>query len=143
MLERGGKVRAGVIENRKGKTLQPIIREQVEAGSALYTDMHLGYWGLDADYAHQMVDHAVEYVRGHVHTNGIENFWSLLKRGLNGTYISVEPFHLQAYVAEQVFRYNNRKDMNDGARFVKVLSQIVGKRLTYADLTGKGSLSPA
>jgi transposase-like protein len=137
MLERGGKVRAGVIENRKGKTLQPIIRENVEAGTELYTDMHLGYWGLDSDFAHQMVDHAVEYVRGHVHTNGIENFWSLLKRGLTGTYISVEPFHLQAYIAEQVFRYNNRKDMNDGARFVKILSQIVGKRLTYAELTGR------
>lgn len=81
--------------------------------------------------------HANEYVRGHIHTNGIENFWSLLKRGLTGTYIAVEPFHLQAYVAEQVFRFNNRKDMNDGARFVKVLSQVVGKRLTYAELTGR------
>jgi len=77
------------------------------------------------------------YVREHVHTNGIENFWALLKRGLTGTYISVEPVHLDAYVTEQVYRFNNRKDMNDAKRFSKLMSQVVGKRLTYADLTGK------
>ena len=84
-----------------------------------------------------MVDHAVEYVRGEVHTNGLENFWSLLKRGLKGTYVSVEPFHLFRYLDEQMFRYNNRRDMNDWDRFDLAVSQIVGKRLTYAELTGK------
>jgi hypothetical protein len=101
------------------------------------------YTNLTTTYYHEVINHLEGYVCEHIHTNGIENFWSLLKRGLGGTYISVEPFHLQAYVAEQVFRYNNRKDMNDGARFVKILSQIVGKRLTYAELTGKGAVSPA
>ena len=76
-------------------------------------------------------------MRGHIHTNGIENFWSLLKRGLGGTYVSVEPFHLDAYVAEQVFRFNHRKDNTDATRFAKVLSQVTGKRLTYAEVTGK------
>jgi len=88
-----------------------------------------------------VINHAVSYVREHVHTNGIENFWSLLKRGINGTYVAVEPFHLDAYVAEQVFRYNNRatKDnpLNDADRFMLAVSQISGKRLTYAELTGK------
>ena len=83
-----------------------------------------------------MVDHAVEYVRGEVHTNGLENFWSLLKRGIRGTYVSVEPFHLFRYLDEQVFRYNNRK-MNDSDRFNMVVREIVGKRLTYDQLTGK------
>jgi hypothetical protein len=76
-------------------------------------------------------------VRGEVHTNSIENFWSCLKRGLSGTYISVEPFHLARYVEEQVFRFNNRKDKNDAGRFDTAVSQIVGRRLTYIDLTGK------
>ena len=83
-----------------------------------------------------MVDHAVEYVRGEVHTNGLENFWSLVKRGLKGTYVSVEPFHLFRYLDEQVFRYNNRK-MNDGDRFNIVVREIFGKRLTWDRLTGK------
>jgi ATP-dependent Lon protease len=80
---------------------------------------------------------AVQYVDGRVHTNGLENFWSLLKRGISGTYVSVEPFHLHRYLDEQTFRYNNRKNMNDGQRFMLAMSQIGGKRLTYADLTGK------
>ena len=84
-----------------------------------------------------MVDHAVEYVNGRVHTNGRENFWSLLKRGINGTYVSVEPFHLFRYLDEQAFRYNNRKEMNDSDRFSAVLSQVAGKLLTYAEVTGK------
>ncbi|MGC2502572.1 MAG: transposase, partial [Silvibacterium sp.] len=78
-----------------------------------------------------------EYVRGQVHTQGIENFWSLLKRGLNGTYVAVEPFHLDRYADEQAFRYNNRKGKNDADRFKLALSQVSGKRLTYAELTGK------
>jgi transposase-like protein len=118
--------------------LQPIVREHVETGSALYTDEMGGYKGLDGEYLHQIIDHAVKYVNGRIHTNGIENFWSLLKRGLSGTYVSVEPFHLFRYLDEQSFRYNNRKKLNDAGRFNRVLSQIVGKRLTFAELTGKG-----
>jgi hypothetical protein len=76
-------------------------------------------------------------VRGNVHTNGIENFWSLLKRGLGGTYISVEPFHLFRYMDEQAFRFNNRKGMDDGDRFNVLASKVVGKRLTFAEVTGK------
>ena len=137
ILERGGEVRTSVVPDRKSKTLQAEVRKHVEAGSALYTDALLSYRGLASDYAHKVVDHAVKYVDGRVHTNGMENFWSLLKRGLNGTYISVEPFHLFRYLDEQTFRYNNRKDMNDGDRFSIVTSQVTGKRLTYKELTGK------
>jgi len=142
MLERGGRVKAQVIPNRKAKTVQPLVREHVEPGTEVFTDFWLGYWGLDEQFAHQMVDHAVEYVNGRVHTNGLENFWSLLKRGIGGTYVSVEPFHLHRYLDEQVFRYNNRatKDnpLNDADRFTYAMTQIVGKRLTYAELTGRG-----
>jgi hypothetical protein len=104
----------------------------------VFTDELVSYWGLEEKYVHEIINHAEEYVRGNVHTNGIENFWSLLKRGLNGTYVSVELFHLFRYIDEQAFRYNYRK-MTDGQRFQGVMSQIVGKRLTYADLTGKTS----
>jgi len=97
----------------------------------------LGYSGLDREFAHKVVDHAVEYVHGRVHTNGMENFWSLLKRGLNGTYVSVEPFHLFRYVDEQAFRFNNRRDMDESDRFDLAVRQIVGKRLTWAEVTGK------
>jgi ISXO2-like transposase domain len=98
----------------------------------------LSYQGLTVDYAHEVIDHAVAYVDGNVHTNSMENFWSLLKRGISGTYVSVEPFHLFRYLDEQAFRYyNNRKDMNDADRFDLAVSQIVGKRLTYAEVTGK------
>ena len=138
ILERGGHVRTFVVPNRKKTALQAEVRKHVEGGSALYTDALLSYEGLATDYAHKVVDHAVEYVNGRIHTNGLENFWSLLKRGINGTYVSVEPFHLFRYLDEQTFRYNNRKDMNDTGRFNRVISQIVGKRLTFAELTGKG-----
>lgn len=141
ILERGGKVRTQVIDDRKSKTVQPLIREHVAAGSALYTDAMLGYSGLESEFAHQVIDHAVEYVHGRVHTNGMENFWSLLKRGLNGTYVSVEPFHLFRYLDEQCFRFNNRatKDnpLNDSDRFYMAMSQVSGKRLTYKEVTGK------
>jgi hypothetical protein len=103
----------------------------------VFTDAHPAYKGLDDRYAHQVIDHAEAYVKGQVHTNGLENFWSLLKRGLKGTYVSVEPFHLFRYVDEQAFRYNNRRDVNDAERFKTVMSQIVGKRLTYKELIGK------
>jgi transposase-like protein len=137
ILERGGKIRTTVVPNRKKQALQEQVRKHVEAGSALYSDALLSYNGLASDYAHQVVDHAVQYVDGRVHTNGLENFWSLLKRGISGTYVSVEPFHLFRYLDEQTFRYNNRKDMNDGQRFSLAMSQVFGKRLTYAQLTGK------
>ncbi len=137
ILERGGKVRTQVVPNRRKSVLQAEVRKHVEAGSALYTDALLSYNGLAAEYAHQVIDHAVAYVDGQVHTNGLENFWSLLKRGISGTYVSVEPFHLFRYLDEQSFRYNNRKDLNDGQRFELAMSQVMGKRLTYAELTGK------
>jgi hypothetical protein len=137
ILERGGKIRATAVASRKKRVLQDEVRKHVTAGSALYSDALLSYEGLATDYAHQVVDHAVQYVNGRVHTNGLENFWSLLKRGISGTYVSVEPFHLFRYLDEQTFRYNNRRDMNDGQRFALAMSQVFGKRLTYADLTGK------
>lgn len=139
ILERGGHVRTIVVFNRKKHVLQAEVRKHVEAGSALYTVALLSYEGLATDYTHKVVDHAVEYVNGRVHTNGLENFWGLLKRGINGTYGSVEPFHVFRYLDEQTFRYNNRKNMNDAVRFSAVLSQVAGKRLTYAEVTGKVS----
>lgn len=141
MLERGGEVRAHVVPERDKRTLGPIVRENVNPGSALYTDEWLGYDGLKGEYSHEVINHAEKYVDGLVHTNGMENFWSLLKRGLHGTYVSVEPFHLYRYIAEQAFRFNNRatktKAMNDADRFRLVMSQVAGKRLMYQVLTGK------
>jgi transposase-like protein len=142
MLERGGRVRAKVMPNRKLETVQPEIKEHVQAGTALYSDEWVAYRGLESEYAHQVIDHAVQYVDGRVHTNGLENFWSLLKRGIAGTYVSVEPFHLFRYLDEQMFRFNNRKDadgnkLSDSDRFQLALSQIAGKRLTFAEVTGK------
>jgi transposase-like protein len=137
VLERGGKVRAKVMKTRRKPELQQLVRENVEAGSAVYSDAMKSYDGLDSEYAHQVIDHAVAYVDGQIHTNNAENFWSLLKRGINGTYVSVEPFHLFRYVDEQAFRYNNRKDIDDARRFKVLVSQILGKRLTYTSLTGK------
>lgn len=135
------KVRTSVIANRKKKTLQAEVKATVKAGSALYSDALMSYDGLESEYAHQVVDHAVEYVRGKVHTNGLENFWCLFKRGVNGTYVSMEPFHLFRYLDEMEFRFNNRGTrefpIHDGQRFVMALSQITGKRLTYKHLTGK------
>lgn len=128
-------VRTKVIPNRKKGALHAEVRKHVEAGSALYTDALQSYNGLD-EFQHQVVDHAVQYVDGHVHTNGMENFWSLLKRGLHGTYVSVEPFHLFRYLDEQVFRFNNRK-MTDAERFDMVVHGMVGKRLTFDQLIGK------
>jgi transposase-like protein len=137
VLSRHGEVRATVVPSRKKGDLQGLIRDNVAEGSNLYTDDLKSYDGLAGEYAHEVINHAEEYVRGSVHTNGLENFWSLLKRGINGTYISVEPFHLFRYVDEQTFRYNNRKEMTDEDRFSKAVSQVVGKRVTYKELTGK------
>jgi len=136
-LERGGEVRTEIVENRERPTLQGHIKNQIEAGSEIMTDELHSYWGLESDYAHNVVNHAYEYAKGYIHTNGMENFWSLLKRSLGGTYVSVAPFHLFRYLDEQAYRYNNRKDTNDEGRFLKALSQIAGKRLTYAGLTGQ------
>jgi transposase-like protein len=135
-------VRAKVVPNVKREVLQNEILNNIEKKSTVYTDGYPSYDTLKAqDFVHDTVNHVTEYVRGNVHTQGIENFWSLLKRGLRGTYVAVEPFHLDAYVAEQVFRYNNRstKDnpLTDADRFMLAVSQISGKRLTYAELTGK------
>jgi transposase-like protein len=137
ILERGGKVRTAVVPNRRKNALQTEVKKHVEAGSALYSDALKSYDGLENEYAHQVIDHAVKYVDGQIHTNGLENYWSLLKRCINGTYVSVEPFHLHRYLDEQAFRYNHRKDMNDGDRFSLAVSQIVGKRVMYKELTGK------
>lgn len=148
ILERDSRrVRAKVVPNVKRETLQTEILKQVEQKSTVYTDGWIGYDNLAArDYIHETVNHVEEYVRGQIHTQGIENFWSLLKRGLTGTYIAVEPFHLDRYVDEQVFRYNNRatKDnpLTDTDRFAFLVTQIVGKRLTYQELTGKDAARP-
>jgi transposase-like protein len=136
VLERHGKVRAAVIPNRRKPAVQSHVREHVEAGSTVYSDELKSYDGM-SEYAHEVINHAETYVNGQIHTNGMENFWSLLKRGLNGTYISVEPFHLFRYVDEQVFRYNNRKEMTDADRFDLAIRQAIGKRLTWKELTGK------
>jgi len=137
ILKRGGEVRTTVIPSRKRKVLQAKVKEQVAAGSALYTDALPSYDGLDGGYMHQIIDHAVAYVHGKVHTNGLENFWSLLKRGLNGTYVSVEPFHLFRYLDEQAFRYNSRKHFDDRERFELAMGLASGRRLTFKQLTGK------
>lgn len=134
-LERGGTVRATVVPDRSRRTLHPFIEENVERGAAIFTDEHQGYTGLEG-YNHQTVDHAAYYVSGQVHSNGIENFWSLLKRGLHGTYVSVQPYHLFRYLDERVFTFNTR-DLTDLGRFTYVLSDVAGRRLTYSGLTGK------
>lgn len=138
LLQRDGEVRTTVLANTKRRSLQGEVSKHVEAGSAVYTDALRSYNQLDQEYIHNVINHAVEYVRGHVHTNGIENFWSLLKRSLGGTYISVEPFHLFRYLDEQSFRFNNRK-LTDSERFEIVSRQVIGRRLTYSELTGRDS----
>ncbi len=137
-LERGGRVRATGIPNRRKKTLHGLVKGQVAAGSALYTDSLASYNGLEGEFFHQVVDYAAEYVRGRVHTSGLENFWSLLRRGIEGTYVSVEPFHLFRYLDEQAYRYNNR-ELTDRERFHLAVSGIIGKRLTFDELIGKSN----
>jgi len=130
-------VRAEVVPNVTRETLQAVLLKNIKHGSKVYTDDAIGYDKVSYNFVHGVVNHAERYVNGRIHTNGLENFWSLLKRGLRGTYVAVEPFHLFRYVDEQVFRYNNRKNMTDAQRFALAMSQIGGKRLTYAELTGK------
>ena len=141
MLERGGVVTTRVVGNRRKPTLQREVRATVAAGAALYSDDLASYEGLQRDYAHQTVNHAIRYVEGRVHTNTMENFWALLKRALNGTYVSVEPFHLFRYLDEQAYRYNERHG-TDSDRFRRALRGLVGKRLTYDQLRGRTGRGP-
>jgi transposase-like protein len=134
-LERKGRVLAKVIQRTDRETLHAEVKSKVEKGSNVFTDEWLSYRGLDSDYIHEVINHGIEYVQGNVHTNGIENFWALLKRTLKGTYVSVEPFHLERYLAEQTFRFNERSK-NDKERFLGVLKAVSGKRLTYDELRG-------
>jgi transposase-like protein len=146
MLQRDGKVRTKILPNRERPTLHALVKENVERGAHLSTDDCHSYRGLYTDYIHQIVDHAETYVIGKVHTNGLENFWSLVKRGLKGTYISVEPFHLFRYLDEQVFRYNNRATkkhfVSDSHRFEMAFPQIADKRLTYDEVIGRRAEQP-
>jgi transposase-like protein len=139
-------VRAKVLPNISRKTLQDEVLKNVKYGSTVYSDSCIAYDQLRYRFVHDVVDHTKEYVKGRVHTNGLENFWSLMKRGLKGTYVCVEPFHLERYVDEQAFRYNHRgskeNPMTDADRFSLALTQIIGKRLTYAELTGKNATQP-
>lgn len=140
-------IRAKVMPNLERATLQNQILREVKHGSKVYTDNAVAYDRTNWHYIHDVVNHAERYVNGRVHTNGLENFWSLLKRNLRGTYVAVEPFHLDRYLDEQVFRYNNRgtreEPMNDYDRFDLALRNVVGKRITYKELTGKeGETAP-
>src|SRR5262249_39930774 len=130
-----GKVHVHHVATRRKHTVHEQIHQNVEPGSELYTDALKSYDGLENDYAHKVIDHAERYVDGNVHTNRLENFWSLLKRAIAGTYVSVEPFHLFRYLDEQAFRYNERK-LTDVERFEKVLGCVSGRRLTYAQVRG-------
>ena len=145
LLERHGenkpsKVRTKVVPNTGSEILQGEVRKHVKAGSEVFTDALASYKGLNPEYVHQVIDHAEAYVNGHIHTNGIENFWSLLKRAIKGTYVSVEPYHLFRYLDEEAFRFNERK-ITDSERFTEVMGAVEGKRLTYKHLTGKTSTS--
>lgn len=141
LLERHGNVRATIIPNAGRVPLHTTINTHVATGTTVYTDDWAPYIGIENQYEHDVIKHTEAYVRGQVHTNGIENFWSLLKRGLNGTYVSVEPFHLSRYVDEQVFRFNHRKDgdtpVTPAERMAIAMNQVSGKRLTFAEVTGK------
>jgi transposase-like protein len=144
ILERGkdGKhstVRTKIIPNRRKAAVQPELRKHVQAGSAIYTDALKSYDGL-TEFEHGVIDHAEKYVDGQIHTNGLENFWSCLKRTIGGTYVSVEPYHLFRYLDEQCYRFNNRK-LTDGERFDIAIRGIVGKRITWDVLIGKEPLS--
>jgi len=134
--DKASRVKAHVVPTRRKRALQAEVRQHVEAGSEVFTDALPSYDGLAAEYVHKVIDHAECYVKGNVHTNGMENFWSLLKRAIKGTYVSVEPFHLFRYLDEEAFRFNERTDKHgDAGRFVTVLRGIIGRRLTFASLT--------
>lgn len=135
-IEREGLVVTKILPDTQKRTMQSAVFQHVELGSNLYSDSHGAYRSLKHSFEHSFVDHATAYVQGQTHTNSLENFWSLLKRSIKGTYVSVEPFHLSRYLDEQTFRYNLRKE-NDATRFERVLSQVVSRRLTFSELTGK------
>jgi transposase-like protein len=135
LLERKGRVKLKHVTNAKRGTLQYEVRQHVQPGSQVFTDALPSYNGLAKDYVHEAIDHAREYVRGNVHTNGLENFWSLLKRTIRGTYVSVEPFHLFRYLDEQAFRFNERENTDSG-RFLKGIIGVIGKRLQFSKLIG-------
>lgn len=140
LLERHGQdghstVRTEVLSSLKATHIQGHVRKHVALGATLHTDAFHSYRGLDTDYTHAVIDHAEAYVDGEVHTNSCENFWSLLKRAIKGSYVSIEPFHLFRYLDEQAFRFNNRKG-TDAMRFALALKGIINKRLTYTALTG-------
>jgi transposase-like protein len=144
-LERNGsdrksQVKTIHIEGNKRAVLHPKVRENVENGSEVYSDALKSYAQLSPEFRHQFIDHAERYVDGQAHTNGLENFWSLLKRSIKGTYVSVEPFHLFRYLDEQVFRFNKR-GLNDGERFMKVIASVSGRQITYSQLTGKTAVA--
>src|SRR5579883_999389 len=139
LLERHTRtVRAKVVAERNRAAVEPLLRSAVQPGATVYTDSWRAYRNLDDAYVHEFVDHSEKYVEGRIHTNGIENFWALLKRAIHGTYVSVEPFHLFRYVDEEAFRYNEREG-SDRTRFYRALGGVKGRRLTYAELTGKSS----
>jgi transposase-like protein len=136
LLERKGKVRLKHVANARRATIQAEVRQNVEAGSQLFTDFLPSYNGLSGEFIHQAINHAECYAKGNVHTNGMENFWSLLKRTIKGTYVSVEAFHLFRYLDEQAFRFNER-ETDDAGRFLKGIVGVIGKRLQYAKLIGQ------
>jgi len=140
-------IRATIVPKVNRESLQAAVLNQVEYGSKIYTDEAKVYRSLPKEYTHEFVNHVEKYVDGQIHTNGLENFWSLTKRTLSGTYVAVEPFHLHRYLDEAMFRYNNRKDaegrkLTDAERFELALAQVAGKRLTFAEVTGKDGARP-
>jgi len=144
LLERhpeGSQVRLKVIPNVRRYHTSRFITKNVNPLSHVMTDSLRSYDNLTPTYVHDVVDHAEAYVLGNVHTNGLENFWSLLKRGLHGTYVSVEPFHLFRYLDEQAFRFNHRKSLTDRDRFSLVMHSVMGRRLTYQELIGEAKAS--
>ena len=140
-VKRHSKAIASVIPNTQSETLHTVIYSNVAKGSEVFTDAHRGYSGLSAEFIHGIVDHAQKYVDGKIHTNGLENFWSLFKRCIKGTHISIEPFHLEAYVDSEAFRFNHRK-LHDGERFTLAAKELHGKRLTYKALIGASEVAP-
>jgi transposase-like protein len=136
LLQRNGEARAVVAPNRKTVHVHKHVVDNVELGSSLFTDEADVYKQLNGPFVHAFIDHISQYVNGRVHTNGMENFWSLLKRTLGGTYVSVDPVHLFRYLDEQCFRFNKRK-LSDAERFVILLAQTIHRRLTYKELTGR------
>ena len=135
-------VQTAVVPNRRKYRLMAEIQHNVHDGAKVYTDELASYEDLDAQYVHEFINHAETYVRGTVHTNGMENFWSLLKRSIKGTYVSIEPFHVFRYLDEHTFRFNTRK-ATDAERFKALASLLAGRRLTYKQLTGKFGYTPA